>query len=584
MKIKNVCIALGFILPIAANAQLDTNLYLTATSQNVATWLKNLSNPAGSGHVSISDWQMGTSLLKMNSRHYVDSAGMTSYYANTSLVNTDLNLAGQNLRRDFRMMQQASVNMARCPSFISWGFVEPSQGTYHYEFIDSTVSIAGRYGIKLLGTVIPLADWSQTCNPVNTSCGLFTNGDFYFLNNNKTGAVCPADTSYFYQFVQQTVERYDGDGINDMPGLTLPITVWEFSSEPESPCVNNTAPGYERDLDIFRRAMKAACPACQLLNGGWAGYMQDSAFWKTVIQDKHSDIDIANIHCNDGRTNAPFNFTKMLYNQTNLFQQQIDQFSPDWNIWLTEWGIYCGQPTSLPLRTEEEQASLYAKIYCWCAANNITNVFYDLRTPATSSVGSASLLQENPSPKDSLFARLFFYTQKLLEYEFRNCDSVRIVQMDTTTGLPGGDIRFYKAGNTYYVLWGLNNLPSGLSGVKKITDIYGNIQTANVTSLSLPLISLPIIIEDTSATTAANEMMPGPLKIIIYPNPVTSNLTIVTSQKSVAEILNTQSLTIMQQQVQQGRTDIDVSRLAKGMYILRLISDNKIETAGFIKE
>ena len=114
------------------------------------------------------------------------------------------------------------------------------------------MKIAGIYGIPLVGTVLPYADWSQTCNPTDAGCTIFTGGDYFFLNNNKTGPICSADTAYFYQFVYNLVERYDGDGVNDMPGLTLPITVWEFGNEPETPCGKYTASTYSTDLKFLK--------------------------------------------------------------------------------------------------------------------------------------------------------------------------------------------------------------------------------------------------------------------------------------------------------------------------------------------
>ncbi|MFY7998387.1 MAG: hypothetical protein ACOVSW_07285, partial [Candidatus Kapaibacteriota bacterium] len=78
------------------------------------------------------------------------------------------------------------------------------------------------------------------------------------------------------------MERYDGDGIDDMPSLKTPITSWEFSNEPDGSCggygedkpfmpgvTPKSLPGlYSRDHSIMYRAMQAACPTCQFANGG----------------------------------------------------------------------------------------------------------------------------------------------------------------------------------------------------------------------------------------------------------------------------------------------------------------------------
>jgi hypothetical protein len=74
------------------------------------------------------------------------------------------------------------------------------------------------------------------------------------------------------------------------------------------------------------------------------------------------------------------------------------------------------------------------------------------------------------------------------------------------------------------------------------------------------------------------------INISIFPNPTTEKLTIDASQKATIEILNIQGQTIQQQQLQQGKTDIDISRLAKGVYILRLCSNDKTAVTKIVKE
>jgi hypothetical protein len=73
-------------------------------------------------------------------------------------------------------------------------------------------------------------------------------------------------------------------------------------------------------------------------------------------------------------------------------------------------------------------------------------------------------------------------------------------------------------------------------------------------------------------------------QISIFPNPVSSTINIEVLQKSTIELLNIQGQTILQQTVQQGKTDIDIGGLAKGVYILRLCSNDKTEVTKIVKE
>lgn len=70
----------------------------------------------------------------------------------------------------------------------------------------------------------------------------------------------------------------------------------------------------------------------------------------------------------------------------------------------------------------------------------------------------------------------------------------------------------------------------------------------------------------------------------LYPNPTNNKLTIESLQKSTIEILNIQGQTIQQQQLKQDKTDIDISGLTNGIYILKLTNSNKTEIKRFIKE
>jgi hypothetical protein len=83
------------------------------------------------------------------------------------------------------------------------------------------------YGINILATIWPFADWDQkNCYEKN-----FSTNSWIFPELGKYRKK-PCDTFAYKSFINQLVERYDGDGINDMPGLHVPIKHWEVSNEP----------------------------------------------------------------------------------------------------------------------------------------------------------------------------------------------------------------------------------------------------------------------------------------------------------------------------------------------------------------
>ena len=72
----------------------------------------------------------------------------------------------------------------------------------------------------------------------------------------------------------------------------------------------------------------------------------------------------------------------------------------------------------------------------------------------------------------------------------------------------------------------------------------------------------------------------------LYPNPASGKVTVITdmAEHSVISIYNLQGQMLLQQQIQPGKTDIDISELAKGVYILRLYGNVRAEAGRIIKE
>jgi hypothetical protein len=72
----------------------------------------------------------------------------------------------------------------------------------------------------------------------------------------------------------------------------------------------------------------------------------------------------------------------------------------------------------------------------------------------------------------------------------------------------------------------------------------------------------------------------------LYPNPASDKVTISTdmTEHSVISVYSLQGQILLQQQIKQGKTDIDISELAKGVYILKLTSDARVEEGRIIKE
>ncbi len=460
---------------------------------------------------------MGPLGLGPQARDYVDSNSVSALYANPTVLASALSQLRVKMKRSAILCRKLGLWGMRAPESFSWGLLEPDSGVYRWEMSDTIVTHAQAQGIQVLGTLIPFNDFAQACHPDTSSCAnLFTGQALYFINNTRVGKICDADTATYRNFLTAMVERYDGDGIADMPGLTLPIKYWEFCNEPESHCSYNDSAEYQLDLALTASVIRNACPSCKILNGGHL--TNDSLWWNHVIDFGVQDFDIANIHVNVYKT-APINFQNPFKGAFDLFENRILQNGQNYPTWVTEWGLYSNDPDSLTFRSEETQAALYAKFYAWGLANDIDNWVFDYHGRDNTGIGSAGFFEDATTP---WHLRLMGYTLKLYEYKFRTIDSASIQLFSQDANLSAGHIKIWKAGHRADMLWGVSNLPGDISGTKLITDIYGNESLANTNTLVLPLSSNPILIEDSSLAMTLNPY--GDFRVSLFPNPVTDVL------------------------------------------------------------
>ncbi len=94
------------------------------------------------------------------------------------------------------------------------------------------------------------------------------------------------------------IDRYDGDGINDMPGLTKPIIYWEIMNEPEFKMFFR---GSEDDfVEIFNfssKIIKEKQKNSIIIMAGAAGmFPENKKYWKSVLPKIINNLDITNIH------------------------------------------------------------------------------------------------------------------------------------------------------------------------------------------------------------------------------------------------------------------------------------------------
>lgn len=273
--------------------------------------------------------------------------------------------------------------------------------------MDGWVQVVQAAGLKPL---IMLSPWAGNATGAQT--------DRYVL----------ADEAEYAAWVTAAVERYDGDGVDDMPGLLAPIRHWEVDNEPD---LKNSVPPkggtvrydpatfclpdqYARVLLLTSKAIKAADPGATVLNGGLyrphtpqgAAYMR-SLFNTPGVLDA---IDAVSIH-------AYFSSKEVsaLERAVNLAQE----LAPGKPVWITE--------TSVPAVSEEVahvseayQAQTLARVIAFALQRGVAHVFWHslndppTRPPGHNSFWSNSLYRAGPTPGDPLTMKPAGYAYQAL--------------------------------------------------------------------------------------------------------------------------------------------------------------------------
>ncbi|EKE00067.1 MAG: hypothetical protein ACD_22C00099G0001 [uncultured bacterium] len=200
--------------------------------------------------------------------------------------------------------------------YFVWGSMQKdSDSPIDFTKTDEVVRDAEKRGLRLLITVFPFADWDQKnkglgCKVTDNDTGLpERKGDFetpglpyYRCNPNNWGL--------YEKWLVAVVDRYDGDGKNDMSGLQFPVLHYEIGNEPDlmKDAVSGvgtvyfigTPAEYAELLQKSYTAIKSENSKVQVLVAAPAGVQHSFAdFWDKVfaIPDIGDFFDIGNMHC-----------------------------------------------------------------------------------------------------------------------------------------------------------------------------------------------------------------------------------------------------------------------------------------------
>lgn len=359
--------------------------------------------------------------------------------------------------------------------WITWGEVEREDGVFDFSYTDKIVEKAQENDILLLITVMPFAEWDQ-----DMCRGDECYGKMPMLEGITTMKVCkPCSMDDYIEFLKKFVERYDGDGVDDMPGLKYPIKYWEIMNEPSMRGLDVTQLkffyGSPQDyLEILKSsyaAIKESDPEAKVVMGGMAGmHKQFREFWGQIISEAGNYFDVANIHSIDTSERREDMFVLS-------FKQFLEEHGVENKpIWITE-AQFGKLEEPLP---PDELDPLVLRATVLSLAFGADKIFY---------------ISDNWIYKET------FQMYKTLVKKLNDFEKVEVVDQDYIVNKKDdegvtslhGCYKFIGHNKTIYVVWGEGSLSRYLNGTVKVTDIYGNERIAEASEIQLT--SVPIYVE-----------------------------------------------------------------------------------------
>lgn len=160
----------------------------------------------------------------------------------------------------YSAIAQAGIGVVRISA--SWARLEPRKGRYDFSGLDRRVAALQNLGIAPFITFESNADWAT------------------IKRTQRVKNAAPKNPEQWQDFVTRVVERYDGDGHDDMPGLRYPVKYWQAANEWVSE--SNKSGGWIgstddliRYVNMTREAVKSADPNATFVMGGMASFNAD---------------------------------------------------------------------------------------------------------------------------------------------------------------------------------------------------------------------------------------------------------------------------------------------------------------------
>lgn len=367
-------------------------------------------------------------------------------------------------------------------ALFTWNVIEPKKGTFDWTLVDLAAEHARKARIRVSAVVQPFASWDQK-GVQTSSVGQPLDYAWY---DYKAGP--PNDWAEYQNFLGAAVKRY-----KDV------VSSWEIGNEYEGCCgYQNDPDGYLKLLKLSYETIKRVDPSAKVLNGGALEFPDASikTFWTKFFQLGGGNyLDIFNVHYNSGKNGAKSDSSEFL-SVLNFYNNLIKNQGLTKPLWISEFGTYSGTPqrapgqppgpaSAFPSQSPEFQAAWYFRYSIMAFANNVERVFIDFIGQDDQNVGASAIYNLQGQ------SRLFLKTLETIATKLEGFGKVEKIA--------DGQYKFTVGGENVYALWS-GNLPSGITGRIKVTDLYGQEKDINASDAKFSS-QLPIFVEVQSTST-----------------------------------------------------------------------------------
>jgi len=224
---------------------------------------------------------------------------------------------------DAAKVKELGISWLSLEPHVTWFAIESSPGVYNWSDLDSEVKQLQALGLDMTMVLSPIinafgAERQQVIAEVAKYPSLG-----YWLRQGNPGEfkLYPHDETLpiWVAFVKAAVERYDGDGKSDMPGLKYACRNWHFVEEYPCPELEDTA--YLDLLRITSEAIKSTDPQAKVILAGLAGnFTQYFAFMDGYITDEDAGVQDSVKH-----TRLWWNTNKFWSSAKKTYENILDQ-------------------------------------------------------------------------------------------------------------------------------------------------------------------------------------------------------------------------------------------------------------------